>query len=101
MDLVKKLTAIFVLIGIVFSGYFFIDRTYARASSIDTLAMRADNTDLALKLLMLEAMLDRKRAQLAEARKSGSEGLIVSLRDDIRSIESRILILENKLLEDG
>lgn len=102
-DLIKKILAICTLIGVIFSGYFFIESTYASKTQhekdISMLAKRADNTDLGLKIIILQDILDRKRVQLREAERVGAEELAASLRDEISDLEGRIKMLEKKALE--
>ena len=98
VELAKKIGIMLGLFGVIFSGYSFIDYTYAQKVELKELASKVDSTDLGLKITTLESILEKKRMQLSEARKSGSQTLQESLENDIEDIKRRISILEEKAL---
>ena len=101
-ELAKKIGAILGLVGIIFGVYFFIDETYAEkkmvSAKFEQLASKVDSTDLGLKIIILQSILEKKRMQLSEARDSGSQALVESLENDIEDIKRRISLLEEKAL---
>jgi len=97
-EIAKKITTILGLFGIIFSVFFFFERTYAHNSALQQLASKVDDTDLGLKIITLESILEKKRAQLAEARKTGNAELVESIENDIDDIKRRISMLEEKAL---
>ena len=98
-DMIKKILALVALISMVFSVYFFIDRSYASVGQVKQLESRMESNELGLKLVILRDMLDRKRTQLRDAKKAGADELARELKDELRDLERKIGLLEEKAVQ--